>query len=193
MKTFIIASISADGFITPSSSNLAGPSTSWTSREDTDFFKQKTLDAGVIIMGRKTYDTIPEKFRPLKNRLNIIYTTHPNKVTNSLPLDNHEIQNTKYKIHPLTTGMDPNEIIAFLAENNFESVAITGGTSIYTQFLQAGVVDEIFLTIEPVLFGTGTPLFDKSIEIKLHLLETIDLSGQTKVLHYQVSKSTPQS
>ena len=35
---------------------------------------QKLTVGGIVIMGRKTWEAIPEKFRPLKERLNIVVT-----------------------------------------------------------------------------------------------------------------------
>jgi dihydrofolate reductase len=32
-----------------------------------------------VIMGRKTYESIPNKFRPLKNRLNLVLTRSPDQ------------------------------------------------------------------------------------------------------------------
>ncbi len=43
----------------------------WHLKEDMKLFKEKT-EGNVVIMGRKTWDSIPEKFRPLPNRENII-------------------------------------------------------------------------------------------------------------------------
>jgi dihydrofolate reductase len=43
----------------------------WKIKEDMNRFKQLTLDHP-IIMGRKTYESIPKKFRPLPRRKNII-------------------------------------------------------------------------------------------------------------------------
>jgi dihydrofolate reductase len=43
----------------------------WHLKEDMKLFKEKTIEA-TVIMGRKTWDSIPEKFRPLQNRHNII-------------------------------------------------------------------------------------------------------------------------
>jgi dihydrofolate reductase len=43
----------------------------WRIKEDMERFKQLTINHPVI-MGRKTYESIPEKFRPLPNRKNIV-------------------------------------------------------------------------------------------------------------------------
>jgi dihydrofolate reductase len=45
----------------------------WNLPDDMKFFMQTTKGHHVI-MGRKNYDSIPEKFRPLPNRTNIVVT-----------------------------------------------------------------------------------------------------------------------
>ena len=45
----------------------------WRLPEDMAHFKQTTLGCPVI-MGRKTWDSLPPKFRPLPGRLNIVVT-----------------------------------------------------------------------------------------------------------------------
>jgi dihydrofolate reductase / thymidylate synthase len=49
----------------------------WTSSQDMKFFKDKTVGAGrnAVIMGRKTWESIPEDFRPLKDRQNIVISS----------------------------------------------------------------------------------------------------------------------
>lgn len=39
--------------------------------EDMDFFKKTTV-GNIVVMGRKTWDSIPNTFKPLKDRLNIV-------------------------------------------------------------------------------------------------------------------------
>ena len=169
MEVFIIAAISTDGFI---AQDPTIPSTQWTSPEDTKWFHQKTTEAGVIVMGKKTYLTIPEKHRPLKERKNIIYTTHPEKFD---PIDTCQ-----------ATNESPKTLIDRLSKN-YDQVAICGGASIYTLFMNAGVVSKLYLTIEPILFGSGTKLFDKPLNQKLQLLSINDLATNSKVLEYEVS------
>lgn len=47
----------------------------WRIPEDMKHFSSLTSGHGVL-MGRKTYESLPEKFRPLPNRKNIVITRH---------------------------------------------------------------------------------------------------------------------
>jgi dihydrofolate reductase len=49
----------------------------WHLPDDMKYF-MKTTSGHHCIMGRKNYDSIPEKFRPLPNRTNIVVTRQPN-------------------------------------------------------------------------------------------------------------------
>ncbi|MGZ4035537.1 MAG: dihydrofolate reductase [Bacteroidia bacterium] len=49
----------------------------WHLPADMKFFKEKTT-GHCIITGRKNYESIPEKFRPLPNRTNIVITRQEN-------------------------------------------------------------------------------------------------------------------
>jgi dihydrofolate reductase len=54
----------------------AGGVMPWHLPEDMAHFKQQTAGAPVI-MGRKTWDSVPERFRPLPGRRNIVVTRRP--------------------------------------------------------------------------------------------------------------------
>ena len=45
----------------------------WHLPNDMKFFKETTQEQ-IVVMGRKNYDSIPEKFRPLPKRENVILT-----------------------------------------------------------------------------------------------------------------------
>ena len=49
----------------------------WNLPTDMKFFKEKTT-GHTIITGRKNHESIPEKFRPLPNRTNIVITRQSN-------------------------------------------------------------------------------------------------------------------
>jgi dihydrofolate reductase len=48
----------------------------WHIKADMEYFKKMTTGTSVI-MGRKTWDSLPERFRPLPNRENIVLTRNP--------------------------------------------------------------------------------------------------------------------
>jgi len=163
MNVFLIVAQSADGFIAKNSTHLA---TDWTSKEDKKFFTERTKKAGVIVMGSTTYETF---MRPLKDRLNIVYSR--GKTYEGVE----------------TTQKPPIELITELQDRGYEEVAICGGASIYTLFMDAGCIQTIYLTQEPILFGQGISLFNKPIDQKLSLLSFEKLNEEgTMLFEYKV-------
>lgn len=172
MRVFLIAAVSADGFIAPKGKESEA-STKWTSAEDSEFFQKMTKEAGVCVMGKSTFDTVG---KPLPGRLTYVYT--------------HD--DLRFKIFDSRlvqpTSLDPKALITTLKEQEVKAVAICGGTSIYTQFLKAGVVTDVYLTTEPVFFGDGVRLFSEALEIRLAVQGQIALSDHTTVTHYTVQQ-----
>lgn len=169
---FVIAAITVDGFIARDSNHL---STTWTSPEDKQWFNKRTKEAGVIVMGAKTFATIG---RPLPGRFNIVYSRHPDEQLKAIAA-----------AHPdqvLVTADDPKNILLMLEQRKFSEVAICGGSSIYTLFLKAGLITKLYLTVEPILFGKGLPLFTEEMETKLELVGMQPLNSQTHILEYNV-------
>jgi len=98
----------------------------WHLPEDMAHFKRTTMGCPVI-MGRKTWDSLPERFRPLPGRINVVITHQ--KTWNE-------------------TGAKPsyslNEALSFCEQ--FEHVWVIGGAQIYAQALPlatTAVVTEI--------------------------------------------------
>lgn len=46
----------------------------WRVPEDARHFRERTIGHPVV-MGRRTWDSLPERFRPLPNRMNVVLTT----------------------------------------------------------------------------------------------------------------------
>jgi len=68
MKIILIAAMTLNGMIAQTRDQN---SLEWTSKEDTAFFIEKTKEAGVVVMGQKTFETIG---KPLKGRRLIVLT-----------------------------------------------------------------------------------------------------------------------
>ena len=77
-------------------------------------------------MGRTTWESIPPKFRPLKNRVNFVLSSKMQSTENCTVVQS----------------------MAELEEKmtNFEEVWCIGGASVYELLLKSGQIDEIYLT-----------------------------------------------
>jgi dihydrofolate reductase len=172
MNVFIIAAVSIDGFIAEATDQI---STSWTSEEDRKFFVERTKQARVMVMGSTTYKTIG---RPLPGRLSVVYTKDTQQFAEA---------QQKYDASQLrVTQEDPVTLIQKLEKEGFSEVAICGGSSIYSLFMKAGVINKLYLTLEPVVFGKGVKLFQDGISAQLKLIEIKKLNEQTLLLEYDV-------
>ena len=69
-----------------------------------------------------------------------------------------------------------------------KDVSIGGGASAVQQYLAAGLLDEILVSIVPVLLGGGARLFDNLGDPKpgLEQVEAIDAPGVTHVRYARV-------
>lgn len=101
-------------------------------KSDLKNFKTMTTD-NVVIMGRKTFESLPNQ-EPLKNRVNIIITSN-----NDYNID-ASFENT-FIVHNIE------EAIALCdAMFSEKECFVIGGSTIYQQFLDKGVVDVMYLT-----------------------------------------------
>ena len=130
-----------------------------------DMKRFKDLTAGnVVIMGRKTYESIPEKFRPLPNRVNIIVTRD---------------KSYKITVKHLTVIQVCHSIEEALqkAKEFNKEIFIIGGASIYQQGIK--YCDKLYLTLvdneypDADAFFPDYSLFKNVIFAEDHLLKDI--------------------
>ncbi len=171
IHSFIIAAISRDGFIAKTSGHN---STDWTSDEDKKFFRDRTKEAGVMVMGSTTYETIG---RPLPGRHTIVYS---NKDVSSNPI----YQNPDIEV----TQKDPQELLKDLEAHGYKEVAICGGASIYTLFMKHNAVQSVYLTVHPDVFESGIPLFNEPLMDRLEAVKSTDLAGDVVLVEYTVKQ-----
>ena len=163
MQVMLVAAMSVDGKIAESADQR---SLDWTSKEDLKFFIEKTKECGVVVMGRKTFDTIG---KPLKGRRVIVMTRSPHE---------SDMEGVEF------TSEDPKTLVDRLQTEGHDKIAVAGGSMIYSLFLREGLVTDLYLTIEPVLFGSGVPLASDLDRIDLKLVETSLLGEQSVLLHF---------
>ena len=98
----------------------------WHLPADLKFFSDTTRNHHVL-MGRKNFDSIPDPYRPLKNRVNMIAT-----------------RNLRFKAHGAVVFTSIEEAIEYAREANESELFIIGGGDIYNQCLDRA--DRMYLT-----------------------------------------------
>jgi dihydrofolate reductase len=124
-------------------------------------------------MGRKTYEAA--KVVPTPDTVRVVMTKHPDRYSDSAVDGQLEF-----------TDESPTEILA--RYQNHPTCLLLGGGEVYRRFLQDNLVDEIYLTVEPVRFESGTPLFtEKTLDEFLNSFGKITVtdlnSSGTKLYH----------
>lgn len=145
MKVILVAAVTIDGKLARNPAHFVD----WSSREDKRLFFSLSKQAGVIIIGNNTFKTLPA---PLPGRLHVVLThdlTHKKNIPGEVEF----------------TNQSPQNILASLEARGYTEAVLGGGSQINSLFLHNDLIDEISLTIEPLIFGLGIDLFS-GIEFK---------------------------
>lgn len=161
-QVFAIAAVSADGFIA-SHEGLETSSTHWTSKEDLSRFLTVTKRVGAIVMGSTTFWATYKPGLPLPGRKNYILTKDPVKVWQKYEGYYPEEKIAELKNNPnlVFISASPEGVISQAQKDHHSGIVVCGGTSVYTAFMEAGLLQTLYLTREnSVSFGgNGLPLF----------------------------------
>lgn len=78
-----------------------------------------------------------------------------------------------------------------MKKKGMDEAIVGGGDMLNAGFLKEGLLDEIFLDVESLIFVAGISLFARTdTEGKLRLLETKKISENTVRLHYKIEHPT---
>lgn len=118
----------------------------WHLPLDMRFFKETTT-GNIVVMGRKNYESIPLKYRPLQDRENAVLT-----------------RNSSYSAEGCTLFSSLEECMNSFENETERTVFIIGGGEIYKQALQLDLLDELYITHVDGRFGADTffPEFDET-------------------------------
>lgn len=114
----------------------------WKLKQEMKFFRDVTSTArdgaiNAVIMGRKTWESIPERFRPLPNRLNVVLSrSHLNNEKDGVLYYN--------SIDAIMSGLAHN---SFVHDNKpIDKIFIIGGAQIYNTIIKGDLVDNLLIT-----------------------------------------------
>lgn len=171
MKTILYMGISINGYIAKSDGD-----SEWTSEEDLKGFYEHSKSAGNIIMGKNTFHSASDYgYFPFPDAVNVIMT--------------HQLLENKWGDKVIVTDKSPKEVLQMLEERGFKEAFLAGGGHLNSSFMKEGLIDELYLDVEPIVFGKGIKLFaDEDFEVNFEFLEVNKLNENTVQLHYKVKK-----
>ena len=119
----------------------------WHIPKDMAHFKKLTLGQ-VVIMGRKTYQSLPKKYQPLPDRINIVVTRkNPNTIFSRSKKDG---KTRLFFFSSLQEAIDE-------ARKFKKEIFIIGGASLYQQAIS--LADRLYLTLIDQLFPQADVFF----------------------------------
>lgn len=127
----------------------------WHLPADMRFFRDTTIDH-IVVMGRKNWDSIPTKYRPLARRLNCVLTRDKNYSTEGALVFN--------SIEDCQSHFDADEDRTFF---------VIGGAQIYNLALEKDIIEEMYIThIQEDFEGdTFFPEFEESTWLSETVME----------------------
>lgn len=151
--------------------------TSWVESPDIERMDAEMIDCGVMIMGKKTYESFGNDL-PIGKALLVIMTQ-----------DKGLLGNNQDGI--IFTDKHPRKVIEMISGKGFSKALLAGGEKLNSSFLKNNLINEIRVIIKPLIIGQGKSLFDvKVTDKKLKLVSSTQLTNDSIELVYEVLGST---
>jgi dihydrofolate reductase len=167
-----IAVLSLDGCLT----RHEEPGTAFASEADHEFFRAALQTFDCSIAGRLTYEAGRESILRRREgpRLQMVLTSTPARfAADALPG------------HLEFRDADTKAVAGELARRGRSRCALLGGARLYTEACAHDLLDELWITLEPVAFGTGGRMFEGRLDVRFDLANVEALSGGTLLLKYR--------
>lgn len=161
MKVICSMITSIDGYIADSANKSVSTEQDWAQ------FQILAKRYNNFVVGRKTYDR--------------------GGFENVTGCDFKVIVSTQLlSVKGFTTANSPRGVIALL-KDKVEAIYLVGGGQLNRAFLQEGLINELVLTVQPKIIGSGTKLFDGfAVDSRLNLLSHKTLTNDRVQLAYSM-------
>ncbi|MFM2415199.1 MAG: hypothetical protein RI911_892 [Candidatus Parcubacteria bacterium] len=171
MKTTLYMAMSANGYIAKSDDTTPWSEAEW------EHFSTFINEHKNIIIGRRTYEIMKEagSFDTFTNVTVIVITQQETESDESSHL---------LFVH------SPSDALAAAEAQGITHAVVAGGSTINGLFLEQGLIDEIRLDVEPMVFTKGISLCSTVLPLQLNLTlnSVTQINTQSIHLHYSVQK-----
>lgn len=169
MKVSLYMATSIDGLIAKKDGY-----SDWVSDVDLKIFEKKIEEAGCIVVGRKTFDQYYNDLYPIEGVTNIVLTKG-------------EVRRDKNKNVIFVSS--PEEALRVAEHRGHDKVLLIGGGHTNGTFIQQKLVDEVFLSVHPIVLGEGIKIFENfGKQIDLDFINSKDMGEGVIQLHYKINK-----
>lgn len=169
-KVILYIAISLDGYIAQSDDDLTFLSMVEQKGEDYGYTKFiETIDA--VIVGRRTYDKVLSMGYdfPHSDKESYIITRTPRPAIGSVNFYSGDLK----------------DLVLKLKKASGKNIFVDGGAEVVHQLLLDDLIDELYISIIPILLGDGIPLFRKGRpEVTLTLTNSTAFAKGLVQLHY---------
>jgi len=150
---------------------------SWSSKSDQKYFSKVWDESKLIVMGSKSFDADPLK--PSPKHLLVVMTHRP----------------SDYKYYEAGgqlefTSESPSQLCSRLEKEGHSRMLLVGGPRIAASFFKEKLVDELWLTVEPKIFGIGGNFVtEEKLDVELRLIsyEIVNDEG-TLITKYAITR-----
>ena len=172
-KLILYIACSLDGYIAKPNDDLSFLDSMQKEGEDYGY-NEFTASVDTVILGRRTYDWVMERVPEFPHADKKAYV-----ITRSTRPD---IESTTFYSGDLTS------LVTKLKEGTGKNIFCDGGAEIVNELLSASLIDELIISVIPVLVGDGTRLFkDGRPEQLLELISSKSFETGLTQLHYKVA------
>jgi dihydrofolate reductase len=149
----------------------------WSSESDQEYFTAIWRESPLIVMGANTFKADPPK--PSAGKLIVVMTSRP---------DSYK----KFEVSGQLEFLDvtPRQLL-LLYEKGYSQMLVVGGPHIAAAFLKEELIDELWLTIEPRIFGMGSDFVaNEKLDVHLQLLSCKKVNDNgTLITRYSVRRT----
>lgn len=141
----------------------------WTSKEDWKFLQTSLKRFEAVVVGRNTF--LAAKKRLMKRTTYVLSRSTPSKTRGSV------------------TFVNPRKAHLEKILSKHASVAVLGAGEVYQYMLDHNLLQRLYVTVEPLVFGRGKPMFSggkKNHRLQLRSVRKLNKKG-TLLLTYDVS------
>ena len=175
--------MSLDGFVADRDGSVAPLYPVFEEMASSEMLQAIMATTGAVIMGKNTYDMGQGDYTGYEFQNPIFVLTH------AVPMTVAKGENDKLSFHFVTDGVESLVRQAKAAAGD-KDVVIVGGATLIQQCLKARLIDELQISIIPVLLGKGLRLFEtlENEHIQLEKVKVVEWPGGGTEILFRVLK-----